>query len=373
MSTSKRPNTEELFDALRNAQHATPLLTEADVADAMHSAPSVTITSRRSPAWIATACALTGAAAITAWYLQRGSNDVSLPPSPVTATSSAVASTQQLTAPARTEIERTIPPVNTTSNTDRHSVVRAPRTQAPAPTGSARIAGLPFLDLSASEFAALPEGLQPEIRTQRVRTSNASGRVREQRTLECLTHTAQASSVVDNGEEYVQMSALYIPVRRVEQTANGKVETVEWFKPTGDLISLLPERYRVPIMLELNLLTEVQRGCITPSEACRSLPHAQSYFDMCRLDASRIKDITIAPNPARGTALCTIDLRYSATIHLAAYTTSGAYVADLTEAVTLDPGVHEVSVPLNGVAPGMYLITTTTQDGEHVVRRLIVE
>ncbi|MBS1560896.1 MAG: hypothetical protein JSS89_04765 [Bacteroidetes bacterium] len=373
MSTSQRPNTDDLFDALRTARHATPLLTEADVADAMHHVPSVSITPYRSPAWIVAACALTAAVAITAWYLQRGSDNASLPPSPETVTKSTVMSPQQPAAPARVEVATHTRSVNATSNADRHAVVRAPRTQAPTPTGSARIAGLPFLDLSASEFAALPEGLQPEIRTQRVRTSNASGRVREQRTLECLTHTAQASSVVDNGEEYVQMSALYIPVRRVEQTANGKVETVEWFKPTGDLISLLPERYRVPIMLELNLLTEVQRGCITPSEACRSLPHAQSYFDMCRLDASRIKDITIAPNPARGMARCTIDLRYSATIHLAAYTTSGAYVADLTEAVTLDPGVHEVSVPLNGVAPGMYLITTTTQDGEHVVRRLIVE
>lgn len=373
MSTSNRPNTQEVFDALRKAQHATPLLTEADVADAMQHAPSVVTTSRRSPAWIATACVLTAAAAITAWYVQRGSNDISLPPSTAIAAIPAVEPSQAPATPTRIEEIPSARSVNPTSGSDRSIVMRTLRTQAATPTASARIAGLPFLDLSASEFAALPEGLQPEIRTQRVRTSNASGRMREQRTLECLTHTAQASSVVDNGEEYVQMSALYIPVRRVEQSATGKVETVEWFKPTGDLISQLPERYRVPIMLELNLLTEVQRGCITPSEACRSLPHAQSYFDMCRLDASRIKDITIAPNPARGTALCTIDLRYSTTIHLAAYTTSGAYVADLTEAVTLDPGVHEVTVPLNGVAPGMYLITTTTQDGEHVVRRLIVE
>lgn len=356
-------NSRDAFDALRRATPASPLLSETDVADALHRSPSVPLTPQRSTPWIVTSCALVGAAAVILWYIQHDTNLSSPPPAPITSPVSSVVAPVPVQAapkpqPAPTRIRAIAHDVNATSH---------------LPAKSARIAGLPFLDLSATEFAALPEGLQPEIRTQRTRTSNALGRVREQRTLECLTHTAQASSVIDNGEEYVQMSALYIPVRRVEQTVNGKVETVEWFKPTGDLISLLPERYRVPIMLELNLLSEVQRGCITPSEACRSLPHAQSYFDMCRLDASRIKDIAISPNPARTAALCTIDLRYGATVHLAAYTTSGVYVTDLTDPVTLDPGVHEISVPLNGVAPGMYLITTTTQDGEHVVRRLIVE
>jgi|GEM_PF-3026274 len=360
-------NSRDAFDALRNATPASPLLSETDVANALHRSPAVPLAPQRSTAWIVTSCALVGAAAITLWYVQHDANLPTPPPASITSSifspiSSSIAPTPVQAAqepqPAPSRVRALAQDVNLTSH---------------QPAKSARIAGLPFLDLSATEFAALPYGLQPEIRTQRVRTWNASGRVREQRTLECLTHTAQASSVIDNGEEYVQMSALYIPVRRVEQTVNGKVETVEWFKPTGDLISLLPERYRVPIMLELNLLSEVQRGCITPSEACRSIPHAQSYFDMCRLDASRIKDISISPNPARTAASCTIDLRYGATVHLAAYTTSGVYVADLTDPVTLDPGVHEISVPLNGVAPGMYLITTTTQDGEHVVRRLIVE
>jgi len=357
-----------LFHELRGASQATPLLNESEVVDALRRSPHH-VAARPNPLFLVGATVGIAASIVAVvWFVQPS---VDVPSTPITDRRSTVE--PQIAAPANAQSLPMNDHPSVTSVARHAKAALVPTSEPRVRSSSARIAGLPFLDLTDAEFAALPDGLQPEIRTRRTSVATASGRPREQRTMECLTHAATSSSVIFNGEEFVQMSAMYIPVRRVEQGAQGRVETVEWFKPTGDLISLLPERYRVPIMLELNLLSEVQRGCITPSEACRSLPHAQSYFDMCRLDASRIKDITFAPNPARTVVSCAVDLRYATTVRFAAYTTSGAYVAELTEALMLDPGVHEVAIPLNGLSPGMYLITAATQDGEHVVRRLIIE
>lgn len=351
------------FEALRSAVPSEPLMSESDVLSALHR-PSSYREHRSTRPFLLLGAAATIIGAVA--FLGTRPTDVMETVRPV----AHHVPTETYHAPA----PQLIPPSTKPTSTRRRIVPTQPTSAQQQPrlvtnATSAPIAGVSFLDLTADEFAALPKELQPEIRTMRTRLPN-----KESRSLECLTASAlSTSSVVDNGEDYVQMQAMYIPVRRVEHKAMGKVETVEWFKPTGDLISQLPERYRVPIMLEMNLLTEVQRGCITPSEACRSLPHAQSYFDMCRLDASHIKDLVVMPNPVRVSATCRVDLRYGTTLHLAAFTTSGAYVADLTETVTLDPGVHDLPIRVGGIAPGMYLITATTLDGEHVVRRIIIE
>jgi len=263
-----------------------------------------------------------------------------------------------------------------TPNADKLAAEKLTKTQSPLTANraaSATIAGVRYLDLTQVEFDEMPRDLRPEIVTHRVRLTATDGTTTDTRSIQCLIPTTDSPDVTYNGEEFVQRRALYIPVRVFATNNNSKTETITWYKPTSLLIAYLPERYRVPLMIELNLLSEVQRGCMSPADACKALPQSQSYFDMCRLDAASIRSVTVKPNPVHTVGNATIELLRTTTLSVSLYSSAGNYVTDLTARQEYGAGTHTLPLRFDGVASGLYLLTITTTKGEHVVRQIIVE
>lgn len=364
------------FDALKHSDGHQPLLTENEITALLSERK---IAKPTFTAWrVGVLSVLLLASAVTFWMLTDTSQPVTekmaaiaLPESSATKTDN----TPTVEFPNDTPVA--LPQVHAIHQQQNQTPApikateQVPKLQAPEP--SATIAGVQYLNLTQTEFDALPRGVVAEVVTRRVRSKDVDGNATDRRSIECLLPSADSPNITYNGEEFVQRRALYIPVRVLQVKENQNTETIAWYKPTSMLITFLPERYRVPLMLELNLLTEVQRGCMSPAEACKSLPHSQSYFDMCRLDAASVKSVMVSPNPAHLVGAVALDLSRATTLNVGLFTSSGNFVTDLTSREQYSAGKHELPVRFDGVAAGLYLLTITTTNGEHVVRQIIIE
>ncbi len=364
------------FDALKHSDGHQPLLNENEITALLSERKTAkpTFTARR----VGVLSMLFLVSAFTFWMLTETTQPVAEKSASVALKSSPVveSSSNLIVESPNISVEASKTPrynnharIQTPSQMVAQELVPGP--QAPEP--SATIAGVQYLNLTQTEFDALPRGVVAEVVTQRVRSKDVDGNATDRRSIECLLPSADSPNVTYNGEEFVQRRALYIPVRVLQVKENQNTETIAWYKPTSMLITFLPERYRVPLMLELNLLTEVQRGCMSPAEACKSLPHSQSYFDMCRLDAASVKSVMVTPNPAHLAGTVALDLSRATTLNVGLFTSSGNFVTDLTSREQYSAGKHELPVRFDGVAAGLYLLTITTTNGEHVVRQIIIE
>jgi len=147
-----------------------------------------------------------------------------------------------------------------------------------------------------------------------------------------------------------------------------------WCVPTANLIAALPDRYRVPVMLELDLLREVERGCLSPAEACLAIPYGKSYVnkELCDRSKRTIIDVDIYPDPAQSDATCRIDLRRAATVRIALYRESGSFLGEACQESRLHEGHNELALVLGDYQPGAYLLMVITADGDRMVRHLVI-
>lgn len=356
------------FDALKHSDGHQPLLNENEITELLSERKTAKPTFTAKRAGILGVLLL--ASAVTFWMLTDTTQPVTEKSTTVTLQSRPVVELPHASVEAS---EKTHHNNHARIQTPSQIVEEMQVQEPPLPEPSATIAGVQYLNLTQTEFDALPRGVVAEVVTRRVRSKDVDGKATDRRSIECLLPTADSPNVTYNGEEFVQRRALYIPVRVLQVKENQSTETIAWYKPTSMLITFLPERYRVPLMLELNLLTEVQRGCMSPAEACKSLPHSQSYFDMCRLDAASVKSVMVSPNPAHLVGTVALDLSRATTLNVGLFTSSGNFVTDLTSREKYSAGKHELPVRFDGVAAGLYLLTITTTNGEHVVRQIIIE
>ncbi|MBN9401124.1 MAG: hypothetical protein J0I17_13175 ['Candidatus Kapabacteria' thiocyanatum] len=157
-----------------------------------------------------------------------------------------------------------------------------------------------------------------------------------------------------------------------EGTDTSKVTA--WCVPTVNLIAALPDRYRVPVMLELDLLREVERGCLSPAEACQSIPYGKSYVnkELCDRSKRTIIDVDVYPDPAQSEATCRIDLRRATTVRIALYRESGSFLGEACQESRLHEGHNELALILGDYEPGAYLLMAITADGDRMVRHLVI-
>lgn len=142
-----------------------------------------------------------------------------------------------------------------------------------------------------------------------------------------------------------------------------------WYRPTEAFISALPERYRVALQKELELMAQAQEMKLGIDEICRQGTTQRSFFDYCRQGA--IVKAEIVPNPAQGETFCRITVDRPRTISMAIYDLNGNFVKDLSGPAPYPVGDHEVTCNLENIPHGTYLILIRTELGEQMVRHLI--
>lgn len=174
----------------------------------------------------------------------------------------------------------------------------------------------------------------------------------------------------------ISMSSVLLGIQWDAVSVNGAdtSRVTAWCVPTANLIAALPDRYRVPVMLELDLLKEVERGCLSPAEACQAIPYGKSYVnkELCDRSKRTIIDVDVYPDPAHSDATCRIDLRRATTVRIALYRESGSFLGEACQESRLHEGHNELALVLGDYQPGAYLLMVITADGDRIVRHLVI-
>ncbi len=148
-----------------------------------------------------------------------------------------------------------------------------------------------------------------------------------------------------------------------------------WYVPTGEFLDALPKRYSVPLRRELGLIAKVENGEVEPEEACAEAGEKEVILGICQMASESIKDLVVFPNPATTKS---INLKFKLTkrcrLRIGLYEMSGRFIGNL-DSQTLPEGSVELGLDLTGLAvrQGVYMLTLSTESGERVVQRLIVQ
>ena len=177
-------------------------------------------------------------------------------------------------------------------------------------------------------------------------------------------------------------------------------DCIFWFKPTPEFLGALPEKARVSIERQLrfaNLLERKPEGESIETFIERQAPELRSrfdslsrderthqeevsvageiYLDSWRAASGAITNSEVTPNPSRkgGEIFFRYHLANARSISLSLYNINGEYVRTFLEEGRRDGGEHLEILRLDDLALGVYLLVVSTEKGERVVQRLILQ
>lgn len=85
-----------------------------------------------------------------------------------------------------------------------------------------------------------------------------------------------------------------------------------------------------------------------------------------------INELSIYPNPARNEASVKFNLKDARTVSFAIHNLLGQKVQEV-QTIPANAGSGEVSVNVSSLEPGLYLLVLSTDKGEQMIKRLVVE
>jgi hypothetical protein len=145
---------------------------------------------------------------------------------------------------------------------------------------------------------------------------------------------------------------------RLKKGENNKVYL--WYEPTPEFVSLLPKEYRDKLNSELN-----------PKD--QGKVEDRTYTSPVDPTGDLIKSSSIYPNPSEGNVACLkYELNAERIVTIALYDISGNKILNAISNQSDKQGEHQVNIPLEKAAQGMYIVMLVTDRGEKAVQRLIV-
>jgi hypothetical protein len=96
--------------------------------------------------------------------------------------------------------------------------------------------------------------------------------------------------------------------------------------------------------------------------------------ELTRPSFGALSDATVYPNPAtNGVTTLSFALGEERSVNVSVVDLSGTTVVDVVRGQRFTSGQRDISIPLNGIAPGMYVVKVQTEKGEVLAKRMIVE
>lgn len=140
-----------------------------------------------------------------------------------------------------------------------------------------------------------------------------------------------------------------------------------------DFTSKLPDKYRIPLEKELELMGKVTRGEIREDEACDLLEGKESFLGLCDEVKSIIQNVKLYPNPtnSKSTAL-EFNLDEQSVISVNIFGGAGNFSKKLVYDKIFDKGNQKIEINLEGIPKGMYEIVIIDKNNRKIVRKLIV-
>ncbi len=183
----------------------------------------------------------------------------------------------------------------------------------------------------------------------------------------------------DTKGRYVSSSDKILPLTFIlgnpdeKDTTKINYKNVElWFNLNEDFVSKLPERYRKPLSKELELSDAINKGEITSAEACDILAGESNYLNLCEKQADNIQINKIYPIPAQGE----INIAFSVNdvnLKIDLYSGKGEKEKNLYSSGKRISGYNEMKLDLKGISRGVYLLYFTTDKGDVISKKIIVE
>ena len=159
-------------------------------------------------------------------------------------------------------------------------------------------------------------------------------------------------------------------------SANYHVQMVDvFFVPNREFVERLPDRYRKPLMEELNMMECVIKGEIPLGQACEQLhkTQASSILSMCNIPQGTIREVNTFPNPtAGGITTCSFSATEGGAYNISLYNVTGTLAHNLLQ-TTFAKGYNTITLPLKEVGAGVYLLTIASTKGIQATHRIIIQ
>ena len=153
---------------------------------------------------------------------------------------------------------------------------------------------------------------------------------------------------------------------------NSEVLTL-WYYPTQEFLYALPAQYSSQIKTELGMIDNVKNGTVTIDQACGKLYNEASFFDFCRVSSGAVTDVKAYPNPATDKTNLTYDLKIGCKISITLHDLNGKHIKTFANYENQFAGRQKINIPLSEFEKGFYLLAITTEKGEQVIQRLIIQ
>lgn len=144
-----------------------------------------------------------------------------------------------------------------------------------------------------------------------------------------------------------------------------------WFLVNREFAKLLPERYSLPIMKELDIIDELEEGKITSEGACEALRGEKSYLNLCQLSSGNIRNFTVSPNPIVNNKLnIGYELSQKSTVSIDLYDLQGQFIKNVLPAAEFETGLIRQTAVID-IENGIYILAASSNLGERVTLKII--
>ena len=145
-----------------------------------------------------------------------------------------------------------------------------------------------------------------------------------------------------------------------------------WFYINTEFANLLPDRYKIPLLNELEVITSIENGSMTLEQGCNSLK-GESFFDICSVGSHNFCQFDCFPNPLTDN---TVNVRLRSNkkldVSIKIHNYKGICVKQYNEKFTIQEGYNAFTLDGINLDNGIYLLNITSDEGDNVIQKIIV-
>lgn len=164
---------------------------------------------------------------------------------------------------------------------------------------------------------------------------------------------------------YIRMGA---PKSANNTTAGSDI--ILWYYPTPEFLEALPAHLANRLRIELGFTTLVEEGVLHAEELKQRYCGEYNYLDICRAKDGALSIASVTPNPASERAMVKVRVTEKRNFTVSLHDMFGNRVAHISNLQLADS--DEIAIDVANKPAGTYLIAITSDKGEQVVERLIV-
>lgn len=166
---------------------------------------------------------------------------------------------------------------------------------------------------------------------------------------------------IDNYLKFNKMLSIEIPFKN-DPKKNG---LIFWYRPSQDLIDILPQRYRAALAKEFKLIENMDGVCGADIKV------EETYLDVWRTCSGAIENLRLFPNPVLSDFSIRFDLTENRILSYSIHDLNGMKIRDLKGNVSMKPGTISETFDISQIPKGMYLIVVSSDKNEVTLQRII--